>query len=86
MTRLQDEYNQQKDIQEVKVYKWRKEPHDRFLIIDNKLYHCGHSLNAAVGKSSAIMLMSTSPDLILNEMMLNHNIRAIPRDCPYYNI
>ena len=71
MTRLQDEYNQQKDIQEVKVYKWRKEPHDRFLIIDDKPYHCGHSLNATVGKGSAIMLMSTSPDLILNEMMRN---------------
>jgi len=71
MTRLQDEYNQQKDIQEVKVYKWRKEPHDRFLIIDDKPYHCGHSLNAAGGKVSAIMLMSTSPDLILNEMMLD---------------
>lgn len=82
MTRLRDEHNQQKGILEVKVYKWRKEPHDRFLFIDDKLYHCCHSLNATGGKLSAIMLMGTSPILILNEMMRIHNIRAIPRDCP----
>lgn len=71
MTRLRDEHNQQKDILEVKVYKWRKEPHDRFLFIDDKLYHCCHSLNATGGKLSAIMLMETSTDLILNEMTRN---------------
>ena len=68
MTRLRDEHNRQTGVQPVEVFKWRTEPHDRFLIIDDRLYHCGHSLNATGGKLSAIMLMGTSPDVILAEM------------------
>lgn len=68
MTRLRDDHNRQVGVQPVDVFKWRVEPHDRFLIIDDRLYHCGHSLNATGGKLSAIMLMGTSPEVILNEM------------------
>ena len=40
------------------IRKWRNESHDRWLIIDDSLYHCGHSLNANGGhKISAIALM-----------------------------
>ena len=39
------------------------------LIIDDSLYHCGHSLNANGGhKISAITLMGTSPDVILSKV------------------
>ena len=68
ISRLRDEHNRQTGVQPVEVFKWRTEPHDRFLIIDDRLYHCGHSLNATGGKLSAIMLMGTSPDVILAEM------------------
>ena len=68
ISRLRDEHNRQTGVQPVEVFKWRTEPHDRFLIIDDHLYHCGHSLNATGGKLSAIMLMGTSPDVILAEM------------------
>ena len=68
ISRLRDEHNRQTGVQPVEVFKWRTEPHDRFLIIDNHLYHCGHSLNATGGKLSAIMLMGTSPEVILAEM------------------
>ena len=41
----------------------------RWLIIDEQLYHCGHSLNANGGhKISAITLMGTSPEVILAEV------------------
>ena len=69
MTRLRDEHNRQVGVQPVEVYKWRVEPHDRFLIIDDRLYHCGHSLNAIGKKLSAIMLMGISPEVILSEMV-----------------
>jgi len=69
MIRLKEEHERQKNVQPVDVYKWRIEPHDRFLIIDDRLYHCGHSLNATGGKLSAIMLMGTSPETILSEMV-----------------
>ena len=46
-----------------------KQSHDRWLIIDDRLYHCGHSLNAnGVNKMSAITLMGTSPEVILGEV------------------
>ena len=69
MTRLRDEHNRQVGVQPVEVYKWRVEPHDRFLIIDDRLYHCGHSLNATGKKLSAIMQMGISPEVILSEMV-----------------
>lgn len=53
----------------IDIRKWRKESHDRWLVTDDKLYHCGHSLNANGGhKMSAITLMGTSPDVILKEV------------------
>ena len=49
----------------IDIRKWRNESHDRWLIIDDSLYHCGHSLNANGGhKISAITLMGTSPEVI----------------------
>ena len=51
------------------IRKWRNESHDRWLIIDDSLYHCGHSLNANSGhKISAITLMGTSPEVILSKV------------------
>ena len=47
----------------------RQQEHDRWLVIDDKLYHCGHSLNANGGhKISAITLMGTSPEVILGQV------------------
>ena len=41
----------------------------RVIIIDDSLYHCGHSLNANGGhKISAITLMGTSPEVILSKV------------------
>ena len=52
----------------IDIRKWRKESHDRWLVVDDKLYHCGHSLNANGGhKISAITLMGTSPEQILGQ-------------------
>ena len=53
----------------IDIRKWRNESHDRWLIIDDSLYHCGHSLNANGGhKISAITLMGTTPDVILSKV------------------
>ena len=53
----------------IDIRKWRNESHDRWLIIDDSLYHCGHSLNANGGhKISAITLMGTSPEVILSDV------------------
>lgn len=68
MTRLRDEHNRQIGVQPVEIFKWRNESHDRWLIIDDSLYHCGHSLNAVGNKMSAITLMGIHPDVILSQI------------------
>ena len=45
-----------------------KPSHDRWLIIDDSLYHCGHSLKDMGRKLSAITLMGTSPEAILSQV------------------
>ncbi len=69
MQRLMDEHDHLFPNNHVDIRKWKKESHDRWLIIDEALYHCGHSLNANGGhKISAITLMGTSPEAILSEV------------------
>ena len=67
MQRLMDEHDRLFPDSHIDIRKWRKESHDRWLIVDNQLYHCGHLLNANGGhKISAITLMGTAPDVILS--------------------
>ena len=69
MQRLIDEHDRLFPDAPIAIHKWRKESHDRWLIVDDHLYHCGHSLNATGGhKISAITLMGTNPEVILAEM------------------
>lgn len=70
MHRLMDEHDRLFPDNHIDVRKWRNESHDRWLIIDDSLYHCGHSLNANGGhKISAITLMGTSPEVILSKVV-----------------
>ena len=67
MQRLMDEHDRLFPDAHVDIRKWSKESHDRWLVIDDALYHCGHSLNANGGhKISAITRMGISPDDILS--------------------
>lgn len=69
MQRLMQEHDRLFPNSHIDIRKWKHESHDRWLIIDNTLYHCGHSLNANGGhKISAITQMGTSPDYLLSEM------------------
>ena len=66
---LMDKHDELFPNAHIDIRKWKKESHDRWLIIDDCLYHCGHSLNANGGhKISAITLMGTSPEVILSEI------------------
>ena len=65
---LRDMHNAIKNVQTVNTHKWTTPSHDRWLIIDESLYHCGHSLKDMGKKLSAITLMGTSPEMILNEV------------------
>ena len=69
MQRLMDEHDRLFPDNHIDIRKWKNESHDRWLIIDDSLYHYGHSLNANGGhKISAITLMGTSPEIILSKV------------------
>ena len=69
MQRLMVEHDRLFPDNHIDIRKWSNESHDRWLIIDDSLYHCGHSLNANGGhKISAITLMGTSPEVILSRV------------------
>ena len=65
---LRDMHNTTKGVQPVNTHKWSTPSHDRWLIIDECLYHCGHSLKDMGKKLSAIFLMGTNPETILKEV------------------
>ena len=65
---LRDSHNASKGKQPVNTHKWSKSSHDRWVIIDDTLYHCGHSVKDLGKKLSAIMKMDWNPDVVLKEV------------------
>ena len=65
---LCDMHNASTGMQPIHTHKWTTPSHDRWLIIDDSLYHCGHSLKDLGKKLSAIMRMDLSPDVILKQI------------------
>lgn len=73
-TRLMQEHDRLFPDDHIDIRKWRNESHDRWLIIDYALYHCGQSFDTNGGHHiSAITRMGTSPDTILSQI-INHSI------------
>lgn len=65
---LRDTHNASKGKQPVHTHKWSKPSHDRWVIIDDTIYHCGHSVKDLGKKLSAIMKMDLNPEVILKEV------------------
>jgi len=65
---LRDAHNASKGKQPVNTHKWSKSSHDRWVIIDDTLYHCGHSVKDLGKKLSAIMKMDWNPEVVLKEI------------------
>ena len=65
---LRDTHNSSAGVQSINTHKWSTASHDRWLIVDDCLYHCGHSVKDLGKKLSAIMLMGESPEAILNHV------------------
>lgn len=54
MQRLMNEHDRLFPDAHIDIRKWSKESHDCWLVIDDTLYHCGHSLNAMVDTKSRL--------------------------------
>lgn len=50
----------------VKTLVWKTPSHDRWLIVDDSVYHCGHSLKDMGRKMCAVTLMGIGAEEILN--------------------
>ena len=65
---LRDSHNASKGKQPVNSHKWSRSSHDRWVIIDETLYHCGHSVKDLGKRLSAIMRMDWNPETVLKEV------------------
>ena len=65
---LRETHNASSGVQPITTHKWSTASHDRWLIVDDSLYHCGHSVKDLGKKLSAITLMGESPEAILNHI------------------
>ena len=64
---LRDAHNNSADVEPIQTHKWRNASHDRWIIADDTLYHCGHSLKDTGNKLSCIdVITSISADVVLN--------------------
>ena len=68
LTAIKEAHNATASVEPIETHLWSKPSHDRWLIIDDYLYHCGHSLKDMGRKLSAITLMGTSPETILGQV------------------
>lgn len=68
-TALRNTHNPAANVEPINTHLWSTPSHDRWLIIDDNLFLCGHSLKDMGKKLTAIMLMETKPEVILNVIM-----------------
>ena len=62
-----DAHNNTAGVEPIQTHKWKNASHDRWLIVDDSLYHCGHSLKDTGKKLSCIdVITSISADVVLN--------------------
>ena len=65
---LRDAHNATAGVEPIQTHKWTNASHDRWLIIDDQLYHCGHSLKDMGKKLCAISLLEMSPEVVLTQV------------------
>ena len=65
---LRDAHNATAGLEPIDTFVWRSPSHDRWLIIDDQLYHCGHSLKDIGKKLSAISLMGIPAQTIIDQV------------------
>lgn len=67
-TLLATQYNDEYPTKPIEIHEWNTAQHDRWLIIDNELWHCGASIKDAGRKTFAIDHISLDVSLILNQL------------------
>ena len=68
LNNMQKLHNTSSGLEPIDVHIWREASHDRWLIIDDTVYHCGHSLKDMGQKLSAIAQLGVDADDILKKI------------------
>ena len=68
LTSLRDAHNATAGVEPIDTFVWSHPSHDRWLIVDDQLYHCGHSLKDIGKKLSAISLMGIPAQTIIDQV------------------
>lgn len=68
LTVLMDEYNKQYPSKHLEIRKWATEQHDRWLVIDNQLWHCGASIKDAGRQTFCIDPINLDANIILTQL------------------
>ncbi len=69
LSSLRDAHNATAGVEPIDTFVWSTPSHDRWLIIDDQLYHCGHSLKDMGKKLSAISMMGIPAQTIIDQVM-----------------
>ena len=67
LTHLRDLHNES-GAAPVETFIWKTPSHDRWLIVDDSVYHCGHSLKDMGRKLSAVSLLGINAEDILKQV------------------
>ncbi len=65
---LRNLHNAWTDVEPIETFVWRNASHDRWLIADDSVYHCGHSLKDMGQKLSAVSLLGIDAEDILKQV------------------
>ncbi len=65
---LRNLHNARTDVEPIETFVWRNASHDRWLIADDSVYHCGHSLKDMGQKLSAVSLLGIDAEDILKQV------------------
>lgn len=68
LSNMQKLHNTSSSLEPIDTHIWKEASHDRWLIIDETVYHCGHSLKDMGQKLSAIAQLGVDADDILKKI------------------
>ena len=68
LSSLRDLHNAKNGVEPIATVAWRQPSHDRWLIIDDKVYHCGHSLKDMGQKLSAMSLLGIDAEDVIKQV------------------
>lgn len=68
LSNMQKLHNTSSGLEPIDTHIWKNASHDRWLIVDDTVYHCGHSLKDMGQKLSAIAQLGVDADDILKKI------------------